>query len=91
MDGLFDEVDCLSGLGGLEDVRGEALDLGDQGWRITYTRPGSQLTLSVALVFERIGDVVSQVVHLDYPIDDQGLTDELITVSERKLEALSAE
>lgn len=88
MASLHDEVSCLERLGGVEGVRAELLELGDEAMRISYSRPGSSLTLGVALVFERVGDVVSQVIHLDYPRVDDALTEDLIERTDEKLAEL---
>lgn len=89
MAALDDEVACLERLGGVEDVQAERLDRGDGALRISYTRPGSALVLDVDLVFQRVGDVVSQVIHLDYPSADEALTDALLDATDAKLAALS--
>jgi tRNA A-37 threonylcarbamoyl transferase component Bud32 len=88
MASLPDEVACLRELPGITDVTTRAVDAGDEAVLITYTRPGSQLTLDVATVFIRQGGVVSQVVHLGYPIEDTTLIDELTDVTDHKLAEL---
>jgi hypothetical protein len=90
MESLADEVSCLQEPSrGFTDVSSSSVDAGDEAVVIRHAKP-AQLTLEVATAFVRHGDVVSQVVHLGYPIEDDDLIEELIELTDQKLAELAS-
>jgi tRNA A-37 threonylcarbamoyl transferase component Bud32 len=90
MASLTEEVACLQEPArGFTDVSSSTVDAGDEAVVIRHAKP-AQLTLEVATAFVRHGDVVSQVVHLGYPIEDDDLIEELIALTEQKLAELAS-
>jgi hypothetical protein len=89
MGGLGDLPACLQRLGGLSEIAGEPISIGDEAFVVRYRRPTASLPVEVVAIYARRGDVVTSMTHLGYPSTEESLTATLTKIATRQLAAQS--